>query len=99
MAPSLWGALYLNFGYVGTIVGSFLLGMLTARLDRIYRERRIEELGWYLIVYYSYYSVLRDDVTNAATVLVLTGAVFLVMQWLLTARRDRGRSPQPLYAT
>jgi hypothetical protein len=86
IAPALWGALYLNFGNVGTVLGSFMLGMVTARLDSIYLEGRIDELGWFLIVYYNYYSLLRDDISNVLGVLMLTGAVFLALQWALTTR-------------
>jgi oligosaccharide repeat unit polymerase len=93
IAPTLWGALYLNFGYVGTVLGSFLLGVLTARLDRIYTEGRVEELGWFLIIYYNYYSLLRDDISNVLGVLLITGTVFLIMQWLLDARAQRDSIP------
>jgi oligosaccharide repeat unit polymerase len=92
LAPTLWGALYLNFGYVGTVLGSFLLGMVTARLDSTYVEGRVEELGWFLIVYYNYYTLLRDDISNVLGVLILTCAVFLVLQWGMKARRPL---PQP----
>ncbi|MHB8688600.1 MAG: O-antigen polymerase [Candidatus Dormibacteraceae bacterium] len=86
IAPTLWGALYLNFGYLGTVLGSFLLGVLTARLDRIYLEGRVEEIGWLLIFYYNYYSLLRDDISNVLSVLLITGVVFMVIQWTLRAR-------------
>jgi hypothetical protein len=81
IAPTLWGALYLNFGYFGTVMGSLVLGVVTARLDSVYLQGRIVELKWFLIVYYNYYTLLRDDISNVLGLLLLTGAVVLILQW------------------
>ncbi len=93
LAPTLWGALYLNFGYIGTVLGSFLLGIGTARIDSIYVQRRTEELGWFLIVYYNYYTLLRDDISNVLAILMLSAVVYLILHWVMNARR-----PLPLPA-
>lgn len=86
IAPTFWTALYLNFGYPGAIIGSFLLGMLTARIDRIFTRRRTQEVGWLLIFYWNYYLLLRQDVADTLAALLLTGAVYVVVRMIFRAR-------------
>lgn len=86
LSPTIWASLYLNFGYVGTILGSFLLGLLSARVDRIFTEKRTPELGWLLIVYYNYYLLLRQDIADMLAVFILTGAVYIALGRLIRKR-------------
>lgn len=86
VSPTFWTALYLNYGYIGTILGSMALGMLTGRIDRIFTQKRTLQVGWLLIVYYNYYLLLRQDLADMLAVFILTGAVFLVLGRLLPAR-------------
>jgi oligosaccharide repeat unit polymerase len=88
LSPTIWASLFLNFGYVGTILGSFLLGLLSARVDRIFVERRTPEVGWLLIVYYNFYLLLRQDVADMLAVFILTGAVYIALGKLTASDRN-----------
>lgn len=86
VSPTFWTALYLNYGYAGSIVGSFLLGVVTARIDLIFAQKRTPEIGWLLIVYYNYYLLLRQDIADMLAVFILTGAAYIVLGRLLRER-------------
>jgi oligosaccharide repeat unit polymerase len=86
LSPTIWASLYLNFGYPGSVLGSFLLGLMSARVDRIFIQKRTVEVGWLLIVYYNYYLLLRQDIADEVAVFVLTGAVFIAFERLTRVR-------------
>ncbi len=83
VSPTFWTGLYLNYGYVGTILGSFVLGVVTGRIDRIFTQKRTLEIGWLLIAYYNYYLLLRQDIADMLAVFILTGGLFIVLGRLL----------------
>jgi hypothetical protein len=86
LSPTIWASLYLNFGYPGSVLGSFLLGLMSARVDRIFIQKRTVEVGWLLIVYYNYYLLLRQDIADEVAVFILTGAVFIAFERLTRVR-------------
>ncbi len=88
VSPTFWTALYLNYGYPGSLLGSFVLGILTGRVDRIFVQKRTREFGWLLIVYYNYYLLLRQDIADMLAVFILTGAVFIALGRLLPERPE-----------
>ena len=98
LSPTFWAGLYLNFGYAGSILGSFLLGLITGRADRIFTRRRVAEVGWLLILYYNYYLLLRQDIADMLAVLALTSGMYLALGYLLRAPRKSIRAERPRIA-
>jgi oligosaccharide repeat unit polymerase len=86
--PSIFGALYLNFGYFGCAFGIFLIGVLAARLDLIHKQRRVAEAGWLLISYSQVYLLLRSDPTDALTSIVLVAGCYGLLAWLVRPIRS-----------
>jgi hypothetical protein len=72
LAPSLFGVLYLNFGWLGTALGVALLGGIAAYYDRALAGGLVARVPQFLIVLTWFYSLLRDDLATSAFSIVLT---------------------------
>lgn len=86
LPPTFFGDTFLNFGPMGSIVGCLLVGMASARLDVAYREPRLARLPWFLIVFVSYYSLLRSPLSETLASMLLTSLAFLALRALVRAR-------------
>jgi hypothetical protein len=79
---TVFGDLLLNFGYVGALLGALALGVLARKLDDTLAAGAVESTPLFLIVYYNFYSLLRNDLANSLPVILLTTAAFLVLRMI-----------------
>ena len=94
-ANSLPGELYMNFGWVGVLVGMPLLGLLLGWLER-YERTRGSRLGPLLVYAYSIVPVaglLRGDFTTFAGYSAIALVPLLIACWF--AERPRRRADLP----
>lgn len=87
LAPSIFAVAYLNFGMVGSLAVCVLVAALAARLDRAYREKYVGRLPWFLIVFASFYALMREDLSNSLFRLLVAMGAYLIL------RRLFARSP------
>lgn len=93
ISTSIFGDMYLNFGFLGVVVFCFLLGAFSARMDSIFIEHDIGGLPTFLIVYYYYYVLLRGDLQGSLSLVILTAAIYLFLRWPLGLLS--GTAPKP----
>ncbi len=74
------GDLYLNFGYLGAILGCMLLGLLSSGFDARYFAGTLKFAPGYLILYCYYYAFLRSNISNSLILILLTMAMYLVLK-------------------
>jgi oligosaccharide repeat unit polymerase len=65
LAPTYLGDLFLNFGKIGVLAGTAILGLLTGVADSLVRRAPERYLGYYLVCLFYYVSVLRDALANS----------------------------------
>jgi hypothetical protein len=80
LAPSLFGAGYLNFGMWGTAILVALTGWGAAYFDRGYVDGLRSKIPQFLIVSAWSYSFLRDDLANSLASILLTFVVYRVLR-------------------
>jgi oligosaccharide repeat unit polymerase len=80
MSTSIFGDMYLNYGYFGVIVFCALLGLYVARLDMFYTTNSFMGLPEYMIVYWHFYILMRGDLQGAVGYGMLTVIVYLVFK-------------------
>jgi oligosaccharide repeat unit polymerase len=80
LAPSLFGAGYLNFGMWGTAILVALTGWGAAYFDRGYVDGLRSRIPQFLIVSAWSYSFLRDDLANSLASILLTFVVYRVLR-------------------
>jgi oligosaccharide repeat unit polymerase len=68
IAPSIFGDLYLNFGFFGALSLTLVLGVLAYLCDKIvFFEKTVSVMSAYsLVVYNSFYLVLRNNIADTA---------------------------------
>jgi hypothetical protein len=74
-----FGDALINFGYAGALTFSLLLGLIAAKLDRT-MVGASADIATLLIVYYYFYSLLRNDLANSLAMIFLAGAAYLVLR-------------------
>jgi len=87
LPPTLFGDAYMNFGTLGVVIACLLLGLVTARLDIACKRARLSMLPWFLIVYASFYDLLRSPLSESLAGILLTVAAWTVLRWALGLRR------------
>jgi hypothetical protein len=80
LAPSIFGAAYLNFGMGGTAILVALTGWGAAFFDRGYVDGLRSRIPQFLIVSAWSYSLLRDDLANSLMSILLTFLVYRVLR-------------------
>jgi hypothetical protein len=91
LAPSIFGAGYLNFGMGGCTILVVLTGWGAAFFDRGYVDGLRSRIPQFLIVSAWSYSFLRDDLANSLASILLT---FLVYRGLRSHFLGRAEHPQ-----
>ena len=87
LAPTIFGDIYLNFGLSGTLAFTNLLGFLVARLDRIYLHTDIKNLPIFLIIYYGFYSIIRNNSVESIAYLILAIACLNLLNILINIKQ------------
>jgi hypothetical protein len=77
---TVFGDALLNFGYGGALTAAMILGVLAGRLDRVLHGSSASNLPAFLIVYYNFYSLLRNDLANSLSVMLLTAGIFVLLR-------------------
>lgn len=80
ISSSIFGDMFLNFGFLGVIVFCLLLGVYSARLDATFIQGNKSGLSSFLIVYYHYYILLRGDLQGSLSLIVLTVVMYLLFK-------------------
>lgn len=83
LAPSIFGDVYLNFGWYGCAVMSALLGLITGRLDRAFISQDVSGLPAFMIVHVKFYDILRNNTGDGLGLLLLVVMVYLVLRSVL----------------
>lgn len=83
LAPSIFGDVYLNFGWYGCAVMSALLGLITGRLDRAFVLQDVSGLPAFMIVHVKFYDILRNNTGDGLGLLLLMVIVYLVLKNVL----------------
>ena len=86
---TVFGDALLNFGYLGALAAAAVLGVIAGRLDRVFDATTSRGLPMFLIVFYGFYSLLRTDLANSVSVIVLTTLTFVVLRRLLDVWLNR----------
>lgn len=84
LPPTLWGDLYLSFGFLGAVAGSLLLGVVVARLDIGYRQGVVTKLASFLLVFANFYALMRDPLSES-----LAGILLTILIWAIANRAFR----------
>lgn len=96
LPPTYFGDGYLSFGMGGAVLLTFLLGLAVARLDPAYREARLAKLPLFLIVFATFYAILRDPLSESLSgILIITG-MWLLLRAVFTSRPERPRASASL---
>jgi hypothetical protein len=90
---TIFGDGLLSFGLVGAVAAAAGLGLLTSRLDGLLDAQTSHGLPMFLIVFYNFYSLLRTDLANSVSVILLTGLIFTVLDRVLHLWIAREASP------
>jgi len=88
--PTFYGDAYLNFGFGGALVACLLLGVVAARLDRAYKRPVLTRIPFFLILWASAFSLMRDPMSESLAGVLLTLGVWFVADHLL---RHRASAP------
>jgi hypothetical protein len=84
------GALYLNFGFPGIVIGTILLGYFSGCIDGIVIYRQWKKIGMFFIVFFYYVSILRDDPSVVLFNLTITIIIYLLLsRWVSTYMQVR----------
>ncbi|MDQ6614702.1 MAG: oligosaccharide repeat unit polymerase [Actinomycetota bacterium] len=88
LPPTYWGDLYISFGYAGAVLGSIVLGVAAARIDRAYRDAILHRVPWFLLIFANFYAVLRDSLSES-----LAGILLTLLVWAVANRVFRPDEP------
>jgi len=72
------GDIYLNFGYLGSIIGCCIMGLLCAGFDKKYLRGTLPYSPMYMIMFYYFYVILRSNLSNSLILILLTMAMYLL---------------------
>lgn len=78
LASTIFTDLYLNFGFVGTLIIITIIGLLIGYTDNIYFSGNINNMSFFLICYSLFYSFLRNNLSNSLSTFFLTIIVYKV---------------------
>ncbi|MFN2607372.1 MAG: hypothetical protein ABR511_05680 [Acidimicrobiales bacterium] len=78
--PTLFGDAYINFGLAGAVVACLLVGVVAARLDVAYKDVRLSRVPAFLIVYASFYALLRSPLAESLAGILLTWAAWRLLR-------------------
>jgi len=82
-APSILGDLFLNFGYIGCIVGVFILGMCGAYFDCIIKAKgtitRYRKVALTVLLFTYCYTFLRNNISDSLFLIFGIYIVFLLI--------------------
>lgn len=91
IAPTYMGALYLNFGMLGVLAGTFLFGIFSGRIDGIVIYRQFRRIGLFFLVFAIYLSLLRNDPAGTMFDLLISILVyFTISRWAWSKDRPAG---------
>ena len=70
IAPSIFGDIFLNFGYFGCIIFTFTFGILISYFDNKLKKLKegkiaFKKIGFLLILFLSFYGVLRNNLPES----------------------------------
>lgn len=89
LASSLFGALYINFGLLGTAICMTLVGSATAYYDETLAGRILRRVPAFLIVLTWSYSFFRDDVATSLFSILLTLGLYRAYRSMVTKSEIR----------
>jgi hypothetical protein len=76
------GDALLNFGYAGALALVLIFGAVCSRLDLVLKAASRAGVAAYLVVFYNFHSLLRNDLANSLAVLALTALVLVLVSRL-----------------
>jgi oligosaccharide repeat unit polymerase len=79
-SPPIFGDLYLNFGYWGSLCFIFLLGMYWSSLDTVLVKHNNKKLAQILFSYYFFYPILRGGLEGPVAIMFYTWIIYLFLQ-------------------
>lgn len=94
IAPSFFGDLYLNFGFIGVVAGCALIGWAWAKMDRVYLQGKVRGLWLFLLMFLYAYHVLRSNLADTLSFMLLTGFVYWLLHHWAGIRLRRLGSPR-----
>jgi|688.fasta_scaffold122549_2 oligosaccharide repeat unit polymerase len=83
LAPSIFGDIYLNFGYLGCIIFSFVLGILFDKFDSSLLNSELTNLPAYLVFYYHIYNFLRNNLSDSLFMILISLGMFLIIRKII----------------
>jgi oligosaccharide repeat unit polymerase len=87
MAPTIYGDIFLNFGYIGCILFCFLSGITLENFDiMILKERKYFYLPLYIMLFYNFYSIMRNNISDSLFSIMLS--IILV---ILACEREKNK--------
>lgn len=87
-----FGDLYLNFGLLGCIAGCLVLGSVCRFLDFNYINKNSRFLPHFVVFYYYFYPIVRNDISNSVSVLIFVA----VTVWVLERFMKPASAPLPV---
>lgn len=94
LPPTLFGDMFIGFGFLGPLAACLLLGAVVARLDVAYTRARLARVPWFLIVYANFYALLRSPLSESLAGILLTSIAWLMLRRRLTATPPKS-APRP----
>lgn len=87
LAPTYMGDLFLNLGWPGVLVGTVFLGIFSGRIDRIVLCRQMNKLGLFVVVFASYFALLRNNLSDSIFIIAVNLLLYLVIsRWASSYR-------------
>jgi hypothetical protein len=88
---TIFGDALLNFGYAGCLAVAMIIGLVAGRLDRVLTHRMARDFPIFLIIFYYFYVILRNDLANSLASVMLTVLVYIGLCRLRGAMSALGR--------
>lgn len=86
LAPSIFGDIYLNFGWYGCLAVSAMLGCVSGRLDRVFVLKEVSGFPTFLLVHSHFFALLRNNTGDSIALLLFTAVSYIVVKHALDPR-------------
>jgi oligosaccharide repeat unit polymerase len=81
LAPTLFGDVFLNFGYLGIIFILFFFGFASGHIDRLYFEKNSQGIFIIFTTFYTYYSILRNNLSDSLFFIFMIYVFFKIIKF------------------
>jgi oligosaccharide repeat unit polymerase len=89
-APTLYGDIFLNFGYFGCATFSLIFGFIATHIEKLINKGRFEFLPYYLIFYYGIYFFMRNNLSDTIFNFTVSCVIFIGLARFIKSYTPKG---------